>query len=254
MKNKVFILTYCRNFDLFYGTELIFKTIRIGFPNSDIFVYDNNSIKEAQDIIENYCIELKINLIKIKNEISHSRFIEEILKSNRGRIVFVDPDVIFWKNIENLPINGLLGGRYVPKFVDDFTGCITLPRIHTSLMIIPDSELLKEELTNISQDKFEVDFFNPYMYFNGEKWYRLDTCSSLYLSIKNKIYKFTDEDLEFYDHIFCGSHIDLVLNSLGEYRDRMMEVHKLAKSDYNKLKGIYKEQNIFFKDSEHSDI
>ncbi len=49
---NVFILTYCRNTELFYGTELIFKTLRVGFPNAKVTVVDNASIPEVRTEIE----------------------------------------------------------------------------------------------------------------------------------------------------------------------------------------------------------
>ena len=54
MKNKinVFILTFCRNLDLFYGTKLIFETLRVGFPNAKITVVDNASLQKVRGEIE----------------------------------------------------------------------------------------------------------------------------------------------------------------------------------------------------------
>ena len=31
---QVFVLTFCRKLELLYGSELIFRTLRVGFPNA----------------------------------------------------------------------------------------------------------------------------------------------------------------------------------------------------------------------------
>jgi hypothetical protein len=243
---KVFILTFCRNIDLVYGSELIFKTLRIGFPTAEINVIDNASVLKARDKIKSLAKENNCNFTSLKESVLHAQFLNHFINESEGTLVFLDPDIILWENIEEWKMECLIAGRFIPEYYDPLSKCINLPRLHTSFLYIPDAAKLKNELTKIEDEKFEADFFKPYMFFYEDNWYRLDTAANLYSALGDKTFSFTEKELNAYDHIFCGCHVDLIENLLGDYSVRMKEVHQLAQTDYMQLKGIYKEQDLFF--------
>jgi hypothetical protein len=96
---NVFILTFCRNLDLFYGTSLIFKTLRTGFPNARVTVTDNASLPETRAEIaslarQNDCIFHQLQ----PPGIQHHDFLESTLRATDDDSK-IDGPVVFWIRI-----------------------------------------------------------------------------------------------------------------------------------------------------------
>lgn len=229
---KVFIIQYCQNEDSVYGNTLTTKTVRIGFPEAEIIVIDNGS---------KYPIENEFPTIRFP-ERKHSSIIRQLIMTAYEPTVILDPDIIFWDRSDNFEFD-LISGRFIPKFVDEFSGCLTHSRLHTSFLMF--DEKLKGTIHRIESIRFESDLISPYMYRLNDKWYRFDTLSSLCQIIR--INKFSDDQLDKYDHLFCGTH----LNSINEKVQipELNKIHDLVKSErYTELKGVWKEQQKFFEE------
>jgi hypothetical protein len=108
-----------------------------------------------------------------------------------------------------------------------------------------DTEELRAEIKKYASF-FEFDPIAPIMFYRGG-WERYDTLGSLY-SVAEDCRAFTPAELDCYDHLFCGSHIDLVADKLGEYSEQVLASHQMAKDgNYKNLKGIWRLQEQFFK-------
>jgi len=101
----VFILTFCRKMDLFYGTSLVFKTLRAGFPNSRVIVVDNASVATARCEIGALVRETGCKHYQIEEpDVDHPEFLQTVLSAfaasngGDGALVFLDPDVCLWEN------------------------------------------------------------------------------------------------------------------------------------------------------------
>jgi hypothetical protein len=245
----VHILTYCKDISLLYGSELIFKTLRVGFPNADITVTDNASIPVAGDRIETLAKENDCRFQKIPGtSIDHHDFIQDTIRnyaynnSLNASVVFLDPDICLWNSCEDFTFDGLIAGRLVGGFHDSVTQTLTAPRLHTSFLWIPDARRLQDEIGKMRIRHFDFDPFRPFSFRMKNTWYRYDTGASLYSAIHDKISAFTEMHMAQYDHIFSGSHISKLIPLYSdEVKELMIEVHSLAKNgDLNSLKGIHK--------------
>ncbi len=204
---KIYIITFCRNIKQLYGNILTLRTIRTGFPNSEIIVFDNDSIYEARVLIsglakENDCKYTEFNN---PNKLKHWAILETIINSEGNNVIFLDPDLMFWESCEDWDFsNYLIAGRYLPKFYDEFSGCITYERIHTSFLWINNCNILLGEINKIKQKHIHFEAFMSYMFRSPDngKWYRFDTLGSLYSVIKDKIYCFSEKELNSYSHYF----------------------------------------------------
>lgn len=253
---KVFILSYCRNPDLFYGTELIFKTLRVGFPNSRICVTDNASLPDARTRIAALCRENACEFETVEEPgLQHHEFIESTLRaqalgsSPNETLVFLDPDICLWQSWEEFSFKGLLAGKKFGKFKDPITHTITMPRIHSSFLWIKDPAALWKEILRIKTVRFDFLPFQPFSFRMDGTWYRFDTGASLLAALPGRCSFFDEVHFDCYDHIYAGSHIDWILDSYNnESREMMIRTHRDAeRNNLGALRGIWREQDRYFR-------
>ena len=248
----VFILTYCRSPELFYGTKLVFKTLRTGFPNSRVVVVDNASVPEVRVEVESLAAENDCQFVQIPEpSVQHYEFIETTLREvasgedGNESLVFVDPDICFWDCCEGFHFDGLMAGKLVRPFECEATQTLSMPRVHTSFLWIPSAKRLWEKIENIRADRFDFEPFQPYSTKIAGRWTRFDTGASLYAVLGQKISCFTEAHLNCYDHLFCGSHFDWIYPLLdARGREMLSTTHTSAKEgNLDALRGIWKWQD-----------
>jgi len=250
-KATVYILTYCREMELFYGTEMVFKSLRTGFPNARVTVVDNSSLPEAAVRIEALARQTDCAYECVSDRVPHHEFIEERIRITandsrvRGPVVFLDPDICFWKSCEDFDFDGILAGRLEGAFYTKATRTYTMPRIHTSFMWIPDVAELCREVAGIRAGHFDfVPLRSVSMKIAGQ-WYRFDTGGSLYAAMPGKMSSFTEEHLDCYDHLYGGCHVDWVFPiTHSRAQELLARTHAHAKAgDFEALKGMWRIQD-----------
>ena len=246
---NVFILTYCRNEELFYGTELIFKTLRVGFPNAKVTVVDNASFPTVRGQIE---------LLAKKNDCAfrpipgrgvwHHDFLESTLRdvatggTDQGALVFLDPDICLWESCEDFGFDGLIAGVLVSKH--QTKADITMPRLHTSFLWIPHAASLWDEVRKIRIRHFDFNPFASVSFRMDDTWYRFDTGASLFAAIPDRISYFDEQHLKRYDHLVSGSHLNCLLPVLHEeFSQLLIQIHAWARDgNLEALRGIRRRQ------------
>jgi hypothetical protein len=274
---NVSILTYCRKPELFYGTELVFKSLRTGFPNARITVLDNASLPETRTEIESLARRNECRFEQIPEPgIPHHEYLQRTIRevaqtADRSEpLVFLDPDICFWESCEWFEFDGLIAGLYMSQFDDvTITKTRTMPRLHTSFLWVPDPANLLREIRKFQYLRFDFEPFLPYSFLLDGTWYRFDTGASLYAAISGKVSCFDKRHLDCYDHLYGGCHIDILKHFLrgganGEreagapgrpdsrvplYWKQSMEFHAKARSgDWESLRGIWKLQEEAWRD------
>lgn len=254
---KVFILTYCRNLETFYGTGLIFKTLRVGFPNCRICVTDNASLPDAQARIEAICRENECDFhILGRPGMEHHEFIHNTLRTHalgpspHETIIFLDPDICLWQSWEEFSFHGLLAGKLSGKFQDPVTDTITMPRIHSSFLWINDPGALWKEILRIRAKRFDFLPFHPFSFRMDGTWYRYDTGANILAALPGRCSFFDERHFDRYDHIYAGSHLDWILDYYNDgCREMLTRTHHDARTgNLNALKGIWRDQNKYLND------
>jgi hypothetical protein len=251
---QVVVITHCKDASVLYGNTLIFKTIRTGFPTADVAVIDNASLPEVRPLIREQAEKAECGFFQEDHQAPHYERLESIILWGRERqepLIICDPDVVFWERCEDWDFGDhLLAGRLIPKFLCEVCNCITYPRLHTSFLWIPKPDVLANKIVQTASRYVESNLVMPYM-FRGEDgiWYRYDTLASLYSVFKDETYHFGERELNSFDHLLLGCHVDAIASHLNEaFRKTLMGHHALAKSDYRKLKGIWRVQEDYFRD------
>lgn len=214
--NNVFLLATCRKPELAPFTELVFKTLRTGFPNARITVCINGDCAKHCPNIK-HVAELAQCIVIDEPETIHHKWIEELIETEREPFWICDTDMIFYSSVEEWEFDTALAGYLIPEFQDQFTGAITRSRLHTSLMYV-NPVMVRDQLEKY-EAQFPVTPFNPLanpyhplcLPFNG-RGYFYDTCSMLYHSIGGT--SFASEHLNCYFHFFFGTLSDIVIPRL----------------------------------------
>jgi hypothetical protein len=258
MRPRVSILTYCRNPELLYGSTLVFKTLRVGFPSALVTVTDNCSVPSARGEIEALAKESDCRFQALSDRpVAHDRFIQDALRAAAedpdcdGPLVILDPDLCLWRSCEHFRFDGLIAGKFMGPFYDSRTETRTQPRLHTSFLWIPDPKRLWAEILRIKHLRFDFEPFLPCSVRLEGSWVRFDTGASLYAALPDACSRFAREHLDCYDHIYAGSHLDWVAPGMDEGCRRMLEqVHQVARAgDLDALRGIWRYQDAVFRRS-----
>jgi hypothetical protein len=248
---QVLILTYCREPSLLAaGTLLVFRTLRTGFPTAEVTVIDNASLPEVRPAIRKAAEASGCAYVQRDPEIRHEDYLREVIAGSDGDgpVVLLDPDVIFWEECEQWRFDRLLAGRMLPEFLDEFTGCRTLPRLHTSFLWIRDLAVLRERVSALVARYFDFDPFPPRMFAVDGEWYRGDTLAFLCGALPDDVQAFGEHELDAYDHLFCGSHLDLVLPYVPKETQTFLKwAHAEALSDPARLRGLWRRQDEYFR-------
>lgn len=250
MIHPVHILVTCRNPELFRAAEFVFDTIRVGFPNAPIFVEGNDlSYRHALAVIRR-CREAGAIFKDNVSQQVHHCWIESLIEASDAPFYVCDTDVVFWKSCEEWTFeNTPLAGRLIPRFYDQVTACITHSRLHTSLLYIDPAAVKRKSAKVLAslcvKSPFHIEpnlVFPQTSYLSGQAYFH-DTASLLFNAIGGT--PFTRAQLDYYDHLNCGTYIDLV-------QDRMTVACNLRR-DHNQIfdnrelaRGLWQQQERYY--------
>jgi hypothetical protein len=196
-------------------------------------------------IIEDRATTVGATFVQLPVEIPHYVHIRNVLNAGDTQPVFIlDPDIVLWDNLENYDTDKLIAGRMIPEFTDSYTSTRTKMRLHTSCLYIQSTQALNHAITAVESTYFEADLLRPVMVKSGDTWLRWDTIAQLCAALPNDYEVFTPEVNDKFDHIFCGSHVQHILNKWDI--PRLRETHILAQTNPVGIKGIWREQEQLF--------
>jgi len=221
---KVISLIHISTPQSFDNCMLMLRSARVGFPDSEIEVSINPT-----PALAGYCHILReltdlkgIKLTWNMEVVHHAEWIKDRVEEHDGALVIVDPDVHFWKSVENWKFSSLLAGYLIPELWNDATQCRSVSRLHTSLLWINDTVALRakiKELYPLCHDQRAAPFCpcDPYTpavkFFQGEPIF-WDTCAQLYHMVGGT--HFSKEHWDCYDHLSSASFYDLINEYLGK--------------------------------------
>ena len=247
---RVVIITFCRKLEALYGSLLVFQTLRVGFPTAEVFVYDNASIPASRAQIREAAASVGAKFQQGERSVEHWELLSDIINKTEDAVAFVDPDVVFWRSVEGWNFPGaLLAGRRLPDFQDPYTQTLTVSRLHTSLLFVPSPVALRSRINQIGDARGgEFAAIAPMQLPTAAGWLRWDTFAAASFALADEAHAFSEEQLDAYDHLFCGSHLDLVVDRISpEWRHRWIDTHANAKDgSLEPLRGLWREQQKYF--------
>lgn len=243
---NIHILATCRKPELLDATTLVFKSLRVGFPNANVYVSDNNLSREHREVIHKHCKDIGARLFLTRATIHHE-WIESLVEHNYEPFIILDTDITFWDNCEGWSFDTAIAGRCIPPFIDPFSKCITMRRLHGSFLYVDPSKLkmqVEKYKNKFPQTPFTpvTSLFNPLIIPHVGQSIFFDTCAFLYHAIGGA--EFTHEQLDCYDHLNCGTISDIVSPHLTDIN--MSAAHKVLLNTPSLMKGIWREQDAWY--------
>lgn len=244
---------------------LCFDTLRVGFPTADIEIHINNigSMKSRLDAKERaFKIPGKVSVQMLVRNEHHAEWIKrEVLYSmaTSETLIILDADTIFWKSVEDweFPTTTVLAGYFVPRIWNDFAKCISVPRIHTSMMWFPNPRALRSMIEKIypwanmpNGDYCPCDPFMPATRFINSQPYFWDSCANLYQMLAPGVLShFTDEHLAAFDHINSASFYDVMSKRIDRPEGFKFVHNELVKTP-EQLRNLWPQVNAYYKQKE----
>lgn len=223
---QVKILVTVRREELLPYALLVFKSLRVGFPTAEVMVYLNKMDPDHAQSVISECS--KVNAQWTVTDTIHHTWIYEVLQGATEPFWLVDTDLIFYRNFEQYTFDAPMAGLRVPEFVDEFSGCTTRARLHTSLLYLDPMRIQTELIrytSKIYSSPFtpQINLVNPVVLPFRSRPYYYDTAALLYHAVGGRA--FTDIQKGGFCHFQFGTISDLVLPRLG----RASEPMKLAR-------------------------
>ena len=243
---KVFILATCRKPELLSMTELVFKTLRVGFPTADVSVFANRIVGDL--FLNLYAVLANIGAEIHQTDTNHATWIAALISRMQDPFWICDTDVIFFDKVEDWKFDGPLAGRRIPEWDDEFSGCITRARLHPSLLYVDPvktRQAIADYESKIATTHFtpKIDLLAPVcLPFKGCRYF-YDAASLLYHAIGGQ--KFTDLQLDAYSHFNFGTIEDVVLPRLKDGA-QMAAVREAMLKNLNASRGMWRSQEDYY--------
>lgn len=222
MKIEVHILATCLNPALLDTTLLVFKTVRTGFPDANVKVWEN-ALTPEQSISLRLMAGSFIESITLPHRIAHDAWIAGLLGRSTSPFWVLDTDVVFFEKAPEPSPQDFLFGRFEPAFLEPWTKTNRVARLHTALLFMDPQAIL----TRIHQwasrwhpkgfpfsPHFEMvqQQFVPQGFDRPPLFY--DTCAGLYQAIGGT--PFTESQNHTFEHLHCGTYSDRIQKALPE--------------------------------------
>ena len=240
MKPIVSILTYCAHPALAYGTLMVFKTLRIGFPTAKVEVYDNGSDPEVRDQIMRACAEVDADFTSMTPRHWSRHIAHQLLdrEDDGSPLVLVDPDVAFWSSVEGWDFgDALMAGRLMREV--HAGPLVSRARLHPSMLWVPSLGRLREVLRpdeiaqRLEPRPGRLEFF--------------DTMAVAHARLGDRCAAFAPEHLDCFDHLFFGCHLPAIDKHLSRTDSVIHRCHRAAAAgDLAAIRGAWREQDAYF--------
>ena len=245
---------------------LCFETLRVGFPTAKIQVTVNQSglgyyFGGYMKIVQRIQRAERAEIISRTETWHHADWIQHCVEfhDSPGPLVILDPDTIFWKSCEDweFPESTLLAGYLVPHMWNDFAKCVSVPRIHTSLMWFPDTWALGKVLAErypyshqASGEYCPCNPFRPTVQFIRGRPVFWDSCANLYGMLAYNgllIQPFEDKHKECFDHLNSASFFDVMAARLDDNRG-FVQAHREGVRDPMKLRNLWPIVDAYYRE------
>lgn len=227
----------------FEACTLCFETLRVGWPTAMIEVYVNGGAfyGDVEAKLFGQKLEAGPMSLEATKPILQGDWVRaQVEHKYPGPLVIADPDIVYWKSCEDweFPAESLLAGYYNPRMWNDYSKCISVARIHTSMMAFPDTENLRRVTESIYPYAFEPvgeycqsdPFLSRVMFEDGKPVF-WDGSANLYQMLLSRdrrlLYHFGEKEKSCFDHLNSPSSYAVMCERLDPaHRGGFITAHR----------------------------
>ena len=205
---------------------MVFRTIREGFPNSEIIVWLNQMPLEAKMLCMGAARRVKATLldIGISKKVRHDQWIKDLFFQAKDPFWICDTDVAFFGNCEGWfkDSDTLYSGRLIPRFYEQWTKTFHRERLHTCLMWF-NPQAMRTAMEKFMA-RFPESWMQPQLEFFLQHYLPTRTGSEIAIEFNDSTAglwhtiggtPFTqDQNLQF-EHLNCATYADLIGPSIA---------------------------------------
>lgn len=249
--HNIYILITVLNPIQLINCTLVFDTIRKGFPLSKVVVTDNSNSEEVSDYIRRRCKDTESYFEEVPTRLHHADWIERVVKYQKGPAIILDGDVIFFDDCEDFQYYNPLKGYYIPIIFNEWSRCISYPRLHTSFLMIQDCQALHEGLKAMYPPAYyELPQYSPLrpfhptvVYYHGQPQF-YDTCSVLFNMTGGE--SFCEDERRRYAHINSASFYDEMLKRTANKEAFKIQHEHARNKDFGWFTEWYKAEDAYY--------
>lgn len=243
MKTTVHILATVRRPELLPAAQLVFRTLRLGFPTANVCVWGNGLSDQVGR-------QLGVPYRNLP-QTSHDCWIAGLLARATEPFWICDTDVVFWSKVEDWFGNNpdiIFAGRFEPEFDEEWTGTTHVARLHTALMWFNPANVraaFRAWMARFPSPWRDTAHFplvhQHFVPVRGGKPLFYDTCAGLYHASGGTAFD-TVKDAAF-EHLHCGTYADLVdAKSLADLK----AVHAAVFENPENARGLKEAQDKYY--------
>ncbi len=246
---NVHILATVRKPELLYATLMVFRTLRVGFPSAGVTVWGNALRPEYENQVRAEAQRTGCHYQRLAEQIPHDRWIETLVERGEEPFWICDTDMVFFDSMEGYGFRpSTFAGALEPSFQEEWTKTLHISRLHTSLMWFNPVEVrlaIREWICRVPPIWMcSADFplirqtFVP----APDCTVFYDSCAALYHAIDGIV--FTQDILDRYEHLHCGTYSDLIEPHLSV--KGMGDIHRAIYEQPQLAKGLRQQQNEYY--------
>ena len=225
------------------------KTIRVGFPNAEIVIYDAGSHLDCSRKMVDIAKKNDLLYAPVGSRIEFVSFLSLLLltKPIEGPIVIVHSDVAFWDRCDDWSFTRLIAGKFIPRWRNEMVGCIQEPQLDPAFLWITDAARFRLQSLAVTAQRF---LFDPFARFTTHDlktgdWRFWDCTSSLCAAWPDDIEKFSEYHQNFYDHLYSGTYLNWAA-SRSRNGAELTARHLAVATDINALRNSWKSVDEWF--------
>jgi hypothetical protein len=249
MKQRIYILATVRKPELLEAALLVFRTIRTGFPDSEVRVVGNNLSAEAGAAVSRTAWSKGCSYYNGGPTV-HDQWIMDLVEGQIHPFWICDTDVVFWKSLDDGTdrTDQVYQGRFEPEFEEESTGTRHMERLHTAVMWFNPPALraaMRAWMAKIpppwgATGRFPL-IHQHFVPLRGERTRFYDTTAGLWHAGIGT--PFTEAQNDAFDHLHCGTYVDLIGPKLS---CELQAAHQAIYADHNIAQGMRHQQAKYY--------
>lgn len=246
----VHILASCRRPELIDMTTLVFKTIRIGFPTTPIYVHLNRMSLQNEVTVRDRAKDINAGIYtpRIGSAQRHDRWLADLIATHSDEFVVCDTDMVFHESVEDWQFDGPMAGALEPRHRNPTTNLDHMERLHTSLLFLKP-EKIRDRYHQWSKGLPPVvfpeldDLVLQHIIPGPIPTLFADTAALLGHAVGME--PFTHDQLNAFSHLHCGTWRDVA----GLQFPALHNLHMKAVADPQSVRGIWKTFDEWYHDN-----